>query len=103
MNAERARRHVPPNRWMRISYDDLCADFQVCADKIVAFAGVESARIPENFFDLEHHIIGNSMRLRPTQRITKDESWKERLSAADLATIASVAGDANRYFGFSWP
>jgi hypothetical protein len=103
LNADRARRFVVADRWLRIHYDDLCDDYQACMDRISDFAGVDRAAIPNNFFALEHHIIGNEMRMNRQQRITPDQSWKQRLSPADLSTIARVAGRTNRYFGFDWP
>jgi len=102
-NADRARRHVPADRWLLLRYDDICEDYQACMDRISDFAGVDRAVIPPDFSELDHHIVGNEMRMKQTQRITADLSWKERLSKEDLSAIARVAGETNRYFGFSWP
>jgi hypothetical protein len=103
MNADRARRYVAPGRWMRLRYDDVCADPQGTFDRIAGFVGVESAPLPANFYDAEHHIIGNSMRLGGHGAVRLDESWKSKLSSEDLDIIARVAGSANRYFGHDWP
>lgn len=103
MAADRARRHVPAERWMRVRYDELCADHTAVLDRIADFAGADRAPIPENFYDTEHHIVGNRMRLGRRTGISRDESWKERLSESDLETIGRIAGRANRYFGFDWP
>lgn len=103
MNSERSRRYVPPDRWLRLRYDDLCADVQGTMDRISDFAGVERAAVPQNFYAVEHHIIGNEMRLERNPTIRKDESWKKRFTPADLEIIARVAGRENRYFGYTWP
>ena len=102
-SAERMRSHVPADRWLRIRYEDLCRDHQSTIDTISDFAGVERSPIPQGFFDLEHHIIGNKMRLKRIEGVRLDESWKQRLSARDLDVIARVGGRTNRYLGGDWP
>jgi hypothetical protein len=104
MNAERARRLVPPDRWMRVKYEDLCADPQRVVDAIADFAGVGRAILPRNIFAGEHHIMGNDMRLaRGDQAIRRDDSWRTRLTPLELSRIARIAGRANRAFGYGWP
>jgi hypothetical protein len=103
LNADRARRFVSSDRWLRIHYNDLCDDYQACMDRISDFVGVERATIPENFFGLEHHIVGNEMRMKRDQRVIRDLSWKKRLADEDLAMIAREAGSASHHFGFDWP
>ncbi len=102
-NTERARRFVSADQWLRIRYCDLCNDYQAWIDRISDFVGAERAEIKEDFFKREHHIFGNVMRLKPDQRVTLDESWKQRLSEEDLEAVARVGGKANRYFGYDWP
>jgi hypothetical protein len=103
MTADQARRYVGGRPWMLLRYDEICEDYQAVVDRIAKFAGVSSAVVPETFYQTHHHIIGNTMRLRPDSTIRLDESWKSRLSEADLRTIARVAGRINHYFGFDWP
>lgn len=103
LNAERARRYVSPERWLQVRYDEVCDDVQGTMDRVADFVGVERAPVPADFTTVEHHIIGNVMRLRGVGEVRRDDSWKERLSVADLETIARVAGATNRHFGHSWP
>jgi hypothetical protein len=104
MNSDRARRYVIPYQWMRITYDELCRETQGTMDRISDFVGVERSTIPEDFYKVEHHIIGNRMRLKGSGGIVKlDESWKDRLTKHDLDVIARIGGTANRYFGHDWP
>ena len=103
LNAERARRYVPAERWMRLRYDDLCADTQGSIDRITDFVGVDRAPVAEDFYAVEHHIVGSQMRLKRDATIKLDEGWKERLTDHDLDTIARIAGGENRFFGFDWP
>jgi hypothetical protein len=104
MNAERARRYVAPHQWLRLRYDDLCDDPQGTIDRIADFVGVQRAKMPEDFYTVEHHIIGNYMRLRQGAGVIKqDESWKACLTEQALATVMRIGGKANRYFGHDWP
>ncbi len=103
MSAEWAKTYVDPARWLRIRYEDLCSDYQGTIDRIADFAGVPRATIPEDFGDTEHHIVGNQMRRGPGRGIALDESWKTKLTDADLEAIRRVAGKKNRMFGFDWP
>jgi hypothetical protein len=104
MNAERTRRLVPKDKWMRVKYEDLCADPQGTFDAIADFAGVGRSTLPHNVFATPHHIIGNNMRLAGGgQTIRRDESWRTRLTARDLSLIERIAGRTNRYFGYGWP
>ena len=101
--AHYARRHLSDDRWMLLRYDDLCADPQGTVDRIASFAGLEPAPLPSDFYSVEHHIVGNSMRLGGSSEIRPDQSWKQRLSEAEVKKIGAVAGADNRAFGFAWP
>jgi hypothetical protein len=103
LEAERTRRYFAPDRWLRVRYDELCADLQGTLDRIADFLGVARAAAPSDFRAVEHHIIGNEMRLAGAGAVREDTSWRERLSAADLGLIARMVGRTNRFFGFDWP
>ena len=103
LEAERSRRLLPPEHWMRLRYDDLCRNPQGTLDAIADFLEIPRAPLPEDFRSVAHHIIGNEMRLGSLGQVRLDTSWKDRLSADDLDVIARVSGDANRSFGFDWP
>lgn len=101
--AARALHCVAADRRMTLRYDELCSDPQAAIRRIAEFAGVPAATIPEDYRRSEHHIVGNRMRTAGAREIRKDESWKSRLTAEDLATIRRFGGAANRRFGFDWP
>jgi hypothetical protein len=103
LEAERTRRFFPPERWLRVRYDELCSDLQPTLDRISDFLGVRRAPAPQDFRATPHHVIGNEMRLEGAGQVREDESWRQRLSASDLAAIARSAGRTNRFFGFDWP
>lgn len=96
-------REIDPERWMLLRYDELCDDPQGTVDRIAEFCGVERATLPQDFFGVEHHIVGNSMRLSGTTEIRADQSWRKRLSEEQLGQVRAVAGADNRAFGFDWP
>jgi sulfotransferase family protein len=105
MNSERSRRYVSSQQWLRIRYDDLCAEPQDTLDRISNFIGVQRAPIPKNFYESEHHIIGNPMRLKRSvgEVIKADSSWQDRFTNQELNTISRIGGAANRHFGADWP
>jgi hypothetical protein len=58
----------------------------------------------KDFYEGEHHILGNRMRLKGGNGVVEpDVSWKERLTDRDLDIIARIGGVANRFFGHDWP
>jgi hypothetical protein len=103
LEAQRVSRGLPADCWLRVTYGDLCRDPQGTMDRIADFLGVRRAPIPPDFRSVEHHIIGNPMRLSSTGEVREDLSWRERLSASDLAVIERIAGPLNRELGFDWP
>lgn len=103
LETERVRRCVSPDRWLMIRYSDLCADVQATMDRVADFLGVERAPVPEDFRALDHHLLGNEMRLEGSGAVREDTSWRDRLRTEDLEVIARVAGPLSRRFGFDWP
>jgi hypothetical protein len=103
VEAARIRRYLPQESWMSLHYEDLCADPAGVLDRISDFLGVDRAQIPQGVQDVDHHIIGNPMRLKGLAEIREDLSWQTRLGGAELSIIARIAGSTSRSLGFSWP
>lgn len=101
--ADHYRKYLPPDCWMTLRYSDLCRDVQGSLNRLSDFIGVERSSAPQDFRDVDHHIIGNRMRLREMGQVREDTSWKQRLTESDLSTIARLAGSTNIQFGFDWP
>lgn len=101
--ADRMRRHVPEDRWILLRYGDLCADAQSSMDRLSTFLGLAPAPLPDNFRSVEHHLIGNRMRLGGAGDIREDRTWEERLTKSQIREIAAVAGRDNRRWGYDWP
>jgi hypothetical protein len=103
VEAARVRRYLPRDSWMTLRYEELCADPERVLDRISDFLGVDPASKRQDSPNRESHIIGNKMRLKGRSEIREDLSWQTRLSGAELASIARIAGPASHSFGFSWP
>lgn len=103
VEAARVKRYVAPEAWMTLRYEDLCADPEGVLDRIATFVGAGPASTgttgPRG---VDRHIIGNSMRLKGPREIREDRSWETKLSRADLAIIARIAGPASRRLGVGW-
>ena len=56
---------------------------------------------PEFFRSVEHHILGNRMRLRHETTIALDEKWRTMLDERALAAFDTVAGPMNRRYGYA--
>lgn len=103
VEAARVSRYIDPGSWLRVHYEDLCLDPQGTLDEIAGFIGVPPAPVSAVLDGGESHIIGNSMRLRGVDEIRLDEKWRDRLDSQDLETIARIAGETSRRFGYDFP
>jgi hypothetical protein len=103
VEADRVRRYVPDDSWLRVHYEDLCADPQGTLDEIAKFIGVTPAPLPEPLDSVDNHVIGNSMRLQGVREIRLDEKWRERLDSTALDEIARITHEDSHRFGYDWP
>lgn len=103
VQADRVRRYLADDAWLRVHYEDLASEPQATLDRIARFIGVEPAPLPTTLGQVENHVIGNSMRLRGVDEIRPDEKWRDRLDPTALTTIARITGDASHQFGYDWP
>lgn len=101
--ADRVKRYIAADDWLRVHYKELCNDPQGVLDRIAQFIGVDPAPLPDDLQTGEHHVIGNSMRLHGVEEIRLDEAWRDRLSPSDLEIIADVTGATSHEMGFDWP
>ena len=103
LEAGRLQHLLPPASWMLLHYEELCADPQGTLDRIAGFIGVEPDPVPTDLQAAEHHVIGNSMRLRAVGEIRQDQTWREVLDSNDLRIIADITGPLSHRLGFDWP
>jgi hypothetical protein len=98
--SEHARRYFPADRWMTLRYEDLCANPDATLTRLHAFMGLPSRNGFHNFRAVDHHIIGNQMRLASTSEIRLDESWKKALTREQMTTIDRLVAPLNRRYGY---
>jgi sulfotransferase family protein len=100
--ADRIRRYFSPSSWLRLHYEDLCADPTGTLSRIAGFLNVAPPTGPSQS-GAEAHIIGNKTRLKGHSEIREDRSWETRLTRDDLAAIARIAGATSHQMGYQWP
>lgn len=98
---ERLARRIGSERVFALRYETLCTDVQRTMAALFTFIGVDPGRAADDYRRVEHHILGNRMRLRSGSEVKLDETWREKLGPEDLATFERVAGAANRRFGYA--
>lgn len=99
--AERMFAALPPERRLRIRYEDLCADPEREFGRICELLGLDALPGPYEFFAGEHHIIGNRMRLSSSSEIVLDERWREILTAEEAETVRRSTESHRRVFGYA--
>jgi len=98
--SERARRYFPADRWLTLRHEDVCADPPGALSRIYAFAGLPATDGVPEFRGVEHHIIGNRMRLASTSDIRLDERWRTALTPEQMGTIERRVAPLNRRYGY---
>lgn len=97
---ERAARYVPRGRRFTLTYEDLCREPDGTLGQVLAFLQLDPNIAERDFRAVDHHIIGNSMRLSASSEIRLDQRWRDTFSAADLRTFERIAGATNRGNGY---
>lgn len=98
----RVRGQISPHRWMTLRYEDLCGDPQGSMEAIARHVGVEPETLPVDFRVVEHHVLGNEMRMGGAGSIRLDESWREKLDQRDLAAVESRCRELGEALGYVW-
>lgn len=98
--AEAILRHLDRSRWMEIRYETLCKYPDETLHQLFTLMGVDPEPVTSDFRSIEHHVIGNGMRLDSTRVVRLDERWRSMLSVTDLAIFESVAGEMNHRLGY---
>jgi hypothetical protein len=98
--AEHILRHLNKSRWIMVRYEDLCNDRENTLRTLLEFLGLNPGKCAREFRTVEHHVLGNGMRLDTTSEIRLDERWREQLTKSDLQVFDDVAGHVNRRYGY---
>jgi hypothetical protein len=97
---ERVLGSLPRASWVRVRYEDLCGDPARALGAILSLIGAQPHAIPEDFRSIDHHILGNLMRIRTDGRVHVDETWRSKLGASELLAFDRVAGELNHGYGY---
>jgi hypothetical protein len=88
------------DRCLTIHYEDFCKNPDEILKRIFSFCELDVDSISMDFRSVEHHILGNAMRMASTSEIRLDEKWKTHLTKKDLEIFNNRAGRINRSFGY---
>jgi hypothetical protein len=103
LEATRVRRYLPPESWLSLHYEELCADSAAVFDRISDFLEVPRVPMQHEGRNMESHIIGNKARLLGVGEIREDLSWQTKFDTADLEVIAGIVGSTSHLLGYDWP
>jgi hypothetical protein len=92
---------LEPSRWMKLHYEDLCADPGAVLGRACQFLDLDPGKIRLDFRSAGNHVVGNGMRLDNTSCIQVDERWRNHLTPADLQVFDQEAGGLNRSHGYA--
>ena len=91
---------LPKEQWLKVHYEDLCLHTHETLDKVLNFIGVDASKKRLDFKSVEHHVVGNGMRLDASDEIKLDDRWKTELSLEEIEIFEQVAGDFQRQLGY---
>ncbi len=98
--AEAIVNQLKEDQWCKVHYEDVCKEPEKTLYRLFSFIGVDPDKMIVDFRSIEHHVVGNGMRLDSSSAIKLDDRWRRELSAADLEIFANVAGTLNGRLGY---
>jgi hypothetical protein len=99
--AEQLLATLPRSQWLEVRYEDLCDQPEQTLRSVFGFLGLDPSNAVLDFRSVEHHAVGNGMRLDATSEIRRDERWKSCLTRSDLQRFDSVAGSLRRRYSYA--
>ncbi len=107
LGTEALRHYLPPQRWLRLRYEDFCARPAESVDRLLSMMGVverppfEDARTVR--LQPNHIVAGNPSRfIVGSVRIRVDEEWKTAMSRRDQLFVVASTWPLLRRYGYSW-
>ncbi|MFT5707582.1 MAG: hypothetical protein ACI9ES_001877 [Oceanospirillaceae bacterium] len=92
---------MPKENWMQVHYEELCNQTEDSLDKMFEFIGVDPAKKRLDFKTVEHHVVGNGMRLDDSEEIKLDDRWKIELSEDELSHFYQIAGEYHQKMNYT--
>ena len=107
LGTEALHRHVPPDHWKRLRYEDFCARPVESMDELLTMMGVPgrppfedagTVRLQPN-----HIVAGNPSRFTVgSVRIRVDEEWKTVMSRRDRMLVTTSTWPLLHRYGYPW-
>ena len=94
---------LPEGCWTKVKYEDLCSGPDAVLHDLFRFLTLDPGAAQADYRGIEHHIIGNPMRLQSSGEIKLDEKWRRDMSSEALGTFERIAGKLNRDYGYESP
>ncbi len=87
-------RHIPPDDWLVVHYEDMATDTESMLGVVCEFLGIEYDEAMLRLDSGVRHVVNGNAGTKKNQRlgIRLDEAWRENLSQEDLAYFSKVAG-----------
>jgi len=98
--AEHVLQRLPLDQQIVSRYEALCKNPDEAIKRLFSFIGVDPDRRITDFRSVEHHIVGNGMRLDSTSEIRLDERWRSSLIPSDLQQFHTEAWAMNAKLGY---
>jgi hypothetical protein len=98
--ADAILRRMDPARWIEVRYETLCTNTEPTLRRLYTFMGVDPGLVNTNPRSVQHHLMGNGMRLDPSPEVRLDARWRSALDTGALRIFDSVAGAMNRSLGY---
>jgi hypothetical protein len=99
--AEAIVRSLDRDRWIQVHYEALCEQTAPVLASLDRFLDLDPARPRRGFRAVDHHVVGNGMRLDTSSVVTLDRRWRSVLSSRDHQAFDAVAGSLNRAYGYT--
>jgi hypothetical protein len=84
-----------------VRYEDLCRCPAETLSSLWNFCDVEPIPFVATPRPVEHHVLGNSMRLAARGDIRLDERWRTELDEREATQALRIAGDLHRQLGYA--
>ena len=92
---------LDPAQWTELRYEEYCADPTATMNRVFEALELDPSEATRDFRSVEHHVVGNMMRLDTTSAVSLDERWRDVLTPEDINVFDRVAGDLNRRYGYT--
>lgn len=92
----------PKENHTLVRYEDLCVNTEAILRQLYEFCGVDPDYKIEDYQVIEHHLIGNPMRLSQLSTIEIDERWRDELAPNQIKEIEIVSGCIARKYDYEF-